>query len=54
MSVEDQETSSVHDELPRDCQQDSSLRAVMKTPISEMETEEQTTARQEILPQDMG
>lgn len=54
MSLEDQETGSVHDELPKDCQQVSSLPAVMKTSVSEMEAEEQTTARQEILPQDMG
>ncbi|PNF34732.1 hypothetical protein B7P43_G05456 [Cryptotermes secundus] len=54
MSVEDQETSCVHDELPGDCQQDSGLPPVMKTPVSEMEAEEQTTARQEIRPQDMG
>jgi hypothetical protein len=52
--LEDEETGSVHDELPKDCQQVSSLPAVMKTPVFEMEAEEQTSARQEMLPQDMG
>jgi hypothetical protein len=54
MSLGDQETGSVHDELPEDQQQVSSVPAVMKSPGSQMEAEEQTSARQEVLPQDMG
>jgi hypothetical protein len=47
-SLEDQETASVYDELPEHCQQDSDLSSAMQMEV------EQTSAQQEILPQDMG
>jgi ubiquitin C-terminal hydrolase len=53
-SLEDEETASEHDELPEHCQQVSSLPAVMKSPLSKMEVEKQTSTQQEMLPQDMG
>jgi hypothetical protein len=52
-SLEDRETASVHDKLPEHCAQVSSLSAVMNSPVSKMEVE-QTSAQQEMLPQDIG
>jgi ubiquitin C-terminal hydrolase len=53
-SMEDKETASVHDELPEHCQQVSSLPDIMKSLVSKMGLEQQTTTQQEMLPQDMG